>query len=89
MDLILSLSAPTHVCIIADGKLILDGDLPSGENRHFPARQTFEVTAAVPGAVLLELNGQTMPPLGAPGASGTITLGRKDLRQASGGNSQP
>jgi cytoskeletal protein RodZ len=89
MDLILPLSAPTHVRIIADGKLILDSDLPSGENRHFPAAETFEVTAAVPSAVLLELNGQTMPPLGAPGASGTITLGRKDLRQASGGNSQP
>ena len=89
MDLILSLSAPTHVRLIADDKLILDGDLPSAENRHFPATETFEVTAAVPSAVLLELNGQTMPPLGAPGASGTITLGRKDLRQASGGNSQP
>lgn len=89
MDLILSLSAPMHVRLIADGKQILDGDLPSAENRHFPASETFEVAAAVPNAVLLELNGQTRPPLGAPGASGTITLGRKDLRQASGGNSQP
>jgi hypothetical protein len=82
-------SASTHVRIFADDKLILDSDLPSGENRFFQALEMFEVTATVPSAVLLELNGQTIPPLGAPGASGTITLGRKDLKQASGGNSQP
>jgi cytoskeletal protein RodZ len=40
-------------------------------------------------AVLLELNGEAMPPVGTPGTSGTITLTRKNLRQASGGNSQP
>ena len=40
-------------------------------------------------AVLLELNGEAMPPAGAPGTSGTIILTRKNLRQASGGNSQP
>jgi hypothetical protein len=39
--------------------------------------------------VLLELNAEAMPPLGAPGTSGTITLTSKNLRQASGGNSQP
>jgi cytoskeletal protein RodZ len=80
LDLLVSLSAPAHLRIVADGKLILDSDLPSGENRHFPAMETFEVTAADSGTVLLELNGQPMPPLGTPGASGTITLGRKDLR---------
>jgi cytoskeletal protein RodZ len=40
-------------------------------------------------AVLLELNGAAIPPAGAPGTSGTITLTSKNLRQASGGNSQP
>jgi hypothetical protein len=40
-------------------------------------------------AVLLELNGQAMPPLGAPGASGTMVLSQKDLRQAPSGTSQP
>jgi len=45
--------------------------------------------AADSSAVLLELNAEAMPPVGAPGTSGTITLTRKNLRQASGGNSQP
>jgi len=47
---------------------------------------------AAPGdssGVLLELNREAMPPVGAPGTSGTITLTRKNLRLASVGNSQP
>jgi len=77
------------VRILADGRLLFDGEFLSGESRHFHATGEFEVAAADSSAVLLELNGQAMPPLGAPGASGTMTLGRKDLRQASSGNSQP
>jgi hypothetical protein len=75
--------------ILADGKLILDGDLLSGTNRHFPASDQFEITAANSSAVLLELNGQAPSPLGAPGASGTITVSHKDLRPAQSGITQP
>jgi cytoskeletal protein RodZ len=89
LDLSVSTSAATRVRILADNKLLLDRELPAGETRHFSAHQQFEVTAADSSRVLLELNGQAMPPLGAPGASGTIVLSPKDLRQASGGNSQP
>jgi len=89
LDLLVSASAATRVRILADGRLLFDGEFLSGESRHFHATGEFEVAAADSSAVLLELNGQAMPPLGAPGASGTMTLGRKDLRQASGGNSQP
>ena len=73
----------------ADGTLVLDDAIRPGENRHFSANTEFVVSAADPGAVLLELNREAMPPVGAPGTSGTITLTRKNLRQASGGNSQP
>lgn len=89
LDLFVSPSAPTHLRVLADGNLLFDTIIHPGENRHFPATNQFEVTAADSGAVLLELNGQAMPPLGLPGSSGTIKLGRKDLRQASDGNSQP
>jgi transcriptional regulator with XRE-family HTH domain len=89
LDLSVSTSAATHVLVSADNKLVLDTDLPAGETRHFFANQQFEVTAGDSSAVLLELNGQAMPPLGAPGASGTMMLSRKDLKQATGGNSQP
>jgi cytoskeleton protein RodZ len=89
LNLSVSTSAATRVRILANGNLLLDAELPAGENRRFPAREQFEVTAADSSAVLLELNGQVMRPLGAPGSSGTIVLTQKDLRQASGGTSQP
>ena len=89
LNLSVSTSAATRVRILADGNLLLDAELPAGENRRFLAREQFEVTAADSSAVLLELNGQVMRPLGAPGSSGTIVLTQKDLRQASGGTSQP
>jgi len=80
LDLSVSTSAATRVRILADGQLQLDQELPAGETRHFSAKQQFEVTAGDSSAVLLELNGQAMPPVGAPGASGTIVLSQKDLR---------
>ena len=89
LDLSVSTSAATRVRVLADGKLLLDTELPAGETRHFSAKQQFEVTATDSSAVLLELNGQAMPPLGASGSSGTMVLSQKDLRQASGGTSQP
>jgi cytoskeleton protein RodZ len=80
LDLSVSTSAATRVRILADNKLLLDMELPAGETRRFSANQQFEVTAGDSSAVLLELNGKAMPPLGAPGASGTMVLSQKDLR---------
>jgi cytoskeleton protein RodZ len=80
LNLSVSTSAATRVRILADDKLILDAEMRSGENRQFLANDQFEVTAADSSAVLLELNGRAMPPLGVPGASGTIVLSRKNLR---------
>ena len=80
LDLSVSTSASTHVRVLADDKLLLDTDLPAGETRHFAANDHFEVSAIDSSAVLLELNHKAMPPLGAPGASGTIVLSEKDLR---------
>jgi cytoskeletal protein RodZ len=89
LDLAVSTSAATRVRILADGTLLLDAEIPAGETHHFSASQQFEVTVADSSAVLLELNGRAMPPVGTPGASGTIVLSQKDLRQASGGTPQP
>jgi cytoskeletal protein RodZ len=89
LDLSVSTSAATRVRIMGDDNLLLDAELPAGETRHFSANREFTVTAGDSSAVLLELNGQAMPPVGAPGASGTIVLGSKDLRQAPSGISQP
>jgi cytoskeleton protein RodZ len=89
LELAVSTSAEARVRILGDGAVLLDAQLPAGETRHFSAAQQFEVTVDNSSAVLLELNGKAMPPVAAPGASGTIVLSHKDLRQAPGGTSQP
>lgn len=89
LDLSVSTSGVTRVRVVADGRVVLDAKLPAGETRHLSARNQFVVAAAHPSMVLLELNGQAMPPLASGGASGTMVLSQKDLRQAPSGNSQP
>lgn len=89
LDLALSTSADTHVRIVADGKVLADEAMAAGTARHFSAAQEFQVTAADPPAVLLELNGQPIAFLPSAKSSGTIVLSQKDLRQARSGNSQP
>lgn len=89
LDLSVSTSAATRVRVVGDGAVEFDSEMPAEETKHFSAKQRFEVTAGNSSAVLLELNGQAMPPVGAPGASGTIVLSQKDLRPAASGNAQP
>jgi Helix-turn-helix domain/Domain of unknown function (DUF4115) len=89
LDLSISTSTRTRIRVLGDGKLLLDAEVAPGDTRHFSAGQQFEVTAANPAGVLLELNGQAMPALSATTASGTIVLSQKNLRQAHGGNSEP
>ena len=80
LDVSVAASAATRVRILADDKLLLDAELAAGENRHFSANRQFEVSAGDSSAMLLELNGKAMPPLGAPGSSSRIVLSEKDLR---------
>ena len=89
LELSISTSTATRVRVVADNRVVLDRELRAGENRRFTAADHFEVTASDSSAVLLELNGNMMAPLGAPGSSGRIVLSAKDLREVSGGVSQP
>ncbi|HLZ11008.1 MAG TPA: RodZ domain-containing protein [Candidatus Acidoferrum sp.] len=82
-------ASATHVRILADGNVVLDANLLAGQNRRFAAADRFEVSASDSSAVLLELNGRMIPPLGTPGSSGKIVLTSKDVRQVSVGVSQP
>jgi cytoskeleton protein RodZ len=88
LDLAVSTSGQTRVRVVADGRVVLDSHLPAGETRRLFARSQFVVSAARPDAVLLEMNGQAMPPLTSVGAGGTMVLSQKDLRQAPSGNAQ-
>ena len=86
LQLMVSASTDTHLLVLVDGSVAFYDEVHAGQNLRFTADNGFEVTAADSGAVLLEMNGQAMPPLGVPGRSGTIKLSRDDLRQAAGGN---
>jgi cytoskeleton protein RodZ len=88
LDLAVSTSGPTRVRVVADGRIVLDSRLPAGETRRLFAKNQFVISAAHPEAVLLEMNGQAMPPLTSAGAGGTMVLSQKDLRQAPSGNAQ-
>lgn len=65
--------------IVADGSVIFDGPVQPNDVKQFQARDTFDVSASDSSAVLLELNGQTVPPIGTPGEPGAITLTRSDI----------
>jgi len=62
------------VRVLADGVKLFDGKIQAGSSLTFEAIDEFEVSAHDAGTLLLELNGQTLPPIGPPGKSGKITL---------------
>lgn len=68
-----------QVKIVADGNTIFDGPVQPNDVKQFQARDTFDVSSSDSSAVLLELNGQTVPPIGTPGEPGAITLTRSDI----------
>jgi len=88
LDLQVTAMTSTRVQVVADGNVVFDGELSPGENRHFPGTDRVELTSADLSAVLLNLNGQRVAPLGTPSSSGTIVLTKNDLRQATGGDTQ-
>lgn len=57
-----------------------DTQMAAKERRHFAATDRFEVTAADTAAVLLELNGQSVPFAAATSSSGTIVLTSNNTR---------
>ncbi len=75
----------TNVTVAADGKQIFRAIIPAGQSRTFSARNRLEIRAQDAGAVLLELNGQTIAPIGRAGRPGRIALTRRDLKSAGGG----
>jgi cytoskeletal protein RodZ len=75
----------TKVTIDADTDQLFSGTLRAGENRVFSAKDSFDVSARDAGAVMLELNGKALAPMGQLGKSGKITLTREALKGAAGG----
>jgi cytoskeleton protein RodZ len=76
---------PADVKVIADGNTVFEGPVHPNDVKQFEARDAFQITSSESSALLLELNGQTMAPIGTPGQPGSITLTRNDLKPAAGG----
>jgi cytoskeleton protein RodZ len=74
----------TSVKVSIDGHKSFQGKIPAGGSKTFQANLVFYVTANDAGGVLLELNGQTLPPLGPPGHSASIRLTRESLTSQDG-----
>ena len=72
------------VTVTADGKVVFSGTLDAMKTLTLRAQTTFTVSASKSNAVLLELNGHTVPPLGPPNEPGKITLTRENLKRNPG-----
>lgn len=76
----------TSVKVSIDGHKSFQGKIEAGGSKTFQANLVFYVMASDAGGVLLELNGQTLPPLGPPGHSASIRLTRESLTSQDGTN---
>lgn len=70
------------VSVAVDGRTRYEGVLKSGESRTFRGGQQIELTTRNASAVVLTLNGETLPPLGNPGERKNVVLTAKDLKPA-------
>ena len=84
LELRVEVTRTTEVSISGDGKSLFQGKMSRGENHTFTAKERFDVSAKNSIALVLELNGVSMPPVGAPDSPGSVTLTRKDLVPAHG-----
>jgi hypothetical protein len=75
----------TRVTVEADTHRVFEGTMKAGEGRVFTARDKIQISAGDAGALLLELNGKTLAPMGPPGHEGKTTLTRESLKGTSGG----
>lgn len=83
-DLALKVEAgkAAEVRIVADGRTVFEGRVHPNDVKQFEAKEKFEITTSESSALLLELNGQTVPPIGTPGRPGSLVLTRGDLDAA-------
>ncbi|HMD32685.1 MAG TPA: helix-turn-helix domain-containing protein [Candidatus Acidoferrales bacterium] len=82
LELRVEVSRSTDVTISGDGKTLFQGRMNRGENRMFKAHDRFDVSAKNSFALVLELNGASLAPVGQPDSPGSVTLTHKDLAQA-------
>lgn len=84
MELKVEAGETSTVSVLADGKVVFSGTLEAQRTLTLHAKTSFTVSSSKSNAVLLELNGHTVAPLGPPGEPGKITLTRENLKSSSG-----
>ena len=84
MILKLEAAKPAEVKVVSDGKTIFEGNVTGGQVRLFAARDSFEISSSDSSAIVLSLNGQSVPASGQPGEPGVVTLTQKDLKPVAG-----
>jgi len=75
----------TKVTVDADSDRVFDGTMKPGEDHSFTAKDRFDISSRDAGALMLELNGKTLAPIGPPGHSGKVTVTREALKSGPGG----
>jgi cytoskeleton protein RodZ len=80
-DLHLKIDATRDAALVvtSDGQLVFAGTVAAGQSRSISAKTALTVEAQDAGAIRLELNGQTLAPIGPPGQPGRITLGHPSV----------
>lgn len=86
LELKIEAGKETFVTVATDGSTAFEGSMIAGQSRTFAAQNIIYISAKDAGALLLELNGQTLAPLGPPGQPADLTLTRSNLKPASGGS---
>jgi cytoskeleton protein RodZ len=85
LELKIEAGKETSVTVSADGSKVFEGSMIAGQSRTFLAQNAIYISAKDAGALLLELNGQTLAPLGPPGQPADLTLTRSNLKSTGGG----
>ena len=86
LELKIEAGKETFVTVSTDGSNAFEGSMIAGQSRTFMAQNAIYISAKDAGALLLELNGQTLAPLGPPGQPGNLTLTRSNLKPTGGGS---
>jgi len=80
LDLQIDVLGETRVTVTSDGVRQIDRLLRPPDSRRVKAKDIIELKSSDASAVVLTLNGETLPPLGRPGESRSLTLTQKDLK---------
>jgi cytoskeleton protein RodZ len=86
LELKIEAGKPANLKVVADGRSVYDGHVEAGNVMRFDAKDSLEISTSESSALMLELNGQTIAPIGLPGQSGSVTLTQKDLKTTAGGS---